>query len=81
LLAILLGRPVRIKQGGFVEDVRQPLPSILQQRAIVAFLDRETARIDALVAEAPLCFATVIALSNSDIAPREEGILGIKATK
>ena len=31
--------------------------------------------------EAPLCFATVIALSNSDIAPREEGILGIKATK
>ena len=31
--------------------------------------------------EAPLCFATVIALSSSDIAPREEGILGIKATK
>ena len=32
-------------------------------------------------AEAPLCLATVIALSSSDIAPREEGILGIKATK
>jgi hypothetical protein len=31
--------------------------------------------------EAPLCFATVIALSSSDIAPGEEGILGIKATK
>jgi hypothetical protein len=29
----------------------------------------------------PLCFATIIALSNSDIAPKEEGILGIKAMK
>jgi hypothetical protein len=29
----------------------------------------------------PLCLATVSALPNSDIAPGEEGILGIKATK
>jgi len=40
---------------------------------------RPTARPPAT--EAPLCFATIIALSNSDIVPGEEGILGIKATK
>jgi len=34
----------------FVKDLRQPLPGISQQGAIAAFLDRETTRIDALVA-------------------------------
>ncbi|MCA2993071.1 restriction endonuclease subunit S [Gemmatimonas sp.] len=34
-----------------VRDFRVPLPSLPEQRAIAAFLDRETAKIDALVAE------------------------------
>ena len=34
-----------------VANTRTPLPSIAEQRAIAAFLDRETARIDALVAK------------------------------
>ncbi len=33
----------------FVRDFRQPIPSSAEQKAIAAFLDRETARIDALV--------------------------------
>ncbi|SRR6266480_1761591 len=35
----------------FIENLRHPLPSISEQRGIAAFLDRETARIDALVAK------------------------------
>ena len=35
----------------FIRDLRHPLPSEPEQRAIAAFLDRETARIDALVAK------------------------------
>jgi type I restriction enzyme, S subunit len=35
----------------FVEDFRSPLPPIQEQRSIAAFLDRETAKIDALVAQ------------------------------
>jgi type I restriction enzyme S subunit len=34
----------------FIENLRHPLPTTPEQRAIAAFLDRETARIDALVA-------------------------------
>lgn len=33
----------------FVRDFRHPMPSPQEQRAIAAFLDRETARIDALI--------------------------------
>ncbi len=33
----------------FVENLRHPLPSLPEQRAIAAFLDRETAKIDTLV--------------------------------
>jgi type I restriction enzyme S subunit len=33
----------------FVRDFRHPIPTIDEQRAIAAFLDRETARIDALI--------------------------------
>lgn len=33
----------------FIEDLQHPLPSTTEQRAIAAFLDGETARIDALV--------------------------------
>jgi len=33
----------------FIRDFRQPIPSVDEQRAIAAFLDRETARIDALI--------------------------------
>jgi len=33
----------------FIRDFRQPIPSSAEQKAIAAFLDRETARIDALV--------------------------------
>jgi type I restriction enzyme S subunit len=33
----------------FVRDFRQPIPPVDEQRAIAAFLDRETARIDALI--------------------------------
>ena len=33
----------------FVRDFRHPIPPIDEQRAIVGFLDRETARIDALI--------------------------------
>ena len=33
----------------FIRDFRHPIPSIEEQRAIAAFLDRETARIDALI--------------------------------
>ncbi len=40
---------VRIRIGG--EHLPSPLPSDAEQRAIAAFLDRETARIDALVAK------------------------------
>lgn len=35
----------------FVRGFRAPLPPLLEQRAIVTFLDREVAKIDALVAE------------------------------
>ena len=35
----------------FIRDFRHPLPSEPEQRAIAIFLDRETARIDALVAK------------------------------
>jgi len=35
----------------FVEDFRQPLPKAWEQQKIVTFLDRATARIDALVAK------------------------------
>lgn len=34
----------------FIKDFRTPLPPLDEQRAIAAFLDRETARIDALIA-------------------------------
>jgi len=33
----------------FIRDFRHPIPSIEEQRAIAAFLDRETARIDGLI--------------------------------
>lgn len=33
----------------FVRDFRHPIPSVYEQRAVAAFLDRETARIDALI--------------------------------
>jgi len=33
----------------FIKDFRQPVPTLQEQRAIAAFLDRETARIDALI--------------------------------
>ncbi len=35
----------------FIKELRHPLPPLPEQRAIAAFLDRETARIDALVAK------------------------------
>jgi len=35
--------------GDFVRDFRHPIPPLDEQRAIAAFLDRETARIDALI--------------------------------
>ena len=35
----------------FIENLRHPLPPLPEQRAIAAFLDRETAKIDALVAK------------------------------
>ena len=35
----------------FIRNLKHPLPSESEQRAIAAFLDRETARIDALVAK------------------------------
>ncbi len=35
----------------FVKDFKHPIPPVPEQRAIAAFLDRETARIDALVAK------------------------------
>jgi type I restriction enzyme S subunit len=35
----------------FVRDFRQPIPPLHEQHAIATFLDRETARIDALVAK------------------------------
>ncbi|MGH6986613.1 MAG: restriction endonuclease subunit S [Caulobacteraceae bacterium] len=37
--------------GAFVENFEHPHPPLAEQRAIAAFLDRETARIDALVAK------------------------------
>jgi type I restriction enzyme S subunit len=37
--------------GSFVENLPHPLPPVPEQRAIAAFLDRETARVDALVAK------------------------------
>jgi type I restriction enzyme S subunit len=37
--------------AAFIENLKHPLPSEAEQRAIAAFLDRETARIDALVAK------------------------------
>jgi len=37
--------------GSFVENLKHPLPPVPEQRAITDFLDRETARIDALVAK------------------------------
>ncbi len=33
----------------FIEDLRHPIPPVAEQRAIVAFLDRETAKIDSLI--------------------------------
>lgn len=35
----------------FFKDFRQPIPSLDEQRTIAVFLDRETARIDALIAK------------------------------
>ncbi len=35
----------------FVENLRHPLPPLAEQRAIASFLDRETAKIDTLVAK------------------------------
>ena len=35
----------------FVTDLKHPIPPLSEQRAIAAFLDRETAKIDALVAK------------------------------
>ncbi len=35
----------------FIQDFRHPLPPLAEQRAIAGFLDRQTARIDALVAK------------------------------
>lgn len=35
-----------------IANINIPLPSVLEQQAITAFLDRETAKLDALVAEA-----------------------------
>ena len=35
----------------FVANLEHPIPSLLEQRAIAAFLDRETAKIDSLVAK------------------------------
>jgi len=43
------GGPKRVPDT-FIKDFRAPLPPIDEQRAIAAFLDRETARIDSLVA-------------------------------
>jgi putative tryptophan/tyrosine transport system substrate-binding protein len=81
-VAVDVGLEVRDKR---IQLLRQVVPERTRVGAIesIAFRDRwKTAeREDALVTEAPLCFATVITLSNSDIARREEGILGIKATK
>lgn len=37
--------------GEFVENLKHPIPTLPEQRTIAAFLDRETARIDALVAK------------------------------
>lgn len=51
-----LGAAVMYGAGGqkrvaddFIRDFRQPIPSRAEQQAIAAFLDRETARIDALI--------------------------------
>lgn len=44
------GGQKRISEA-FVENFRSPLPPIPEQRAIAAFLDRETAKIDASVAK------------------------------
>ena len=35
----------------FVEDLKHPIPPLPEQRAIAGFLDRETAKIDSLVAK------------------------------
>lgn len=35
----------------FVKDLKHPIPPVPEQLAIAAFLDRETARIDALIAK------------------------------
>ena len=35
----------------FVADLNQPIPALAEQRAIAAFLDRETVKIDALIAK------------------------------
>ena len=45
------GATVESLELDLVADTPTPLPSLLEQRAIVAFLDRETVRIDALVAK------------------------------
>jgi type I restriction enzyme S subunit len=37
--------------GSFVENLKHPLPPIFEQLTVAAFLDRETAKIDALVAK------------------------------
>jgi type I restriction enzyme S subunit len=44
------GGQKRISES-FVENFRSPLPPMSEQRAFAAFLDRETAKIDALVAK------------------------------
>ena len=44
-------RPISSSNVSDLGERRLPLPPLREQRAIAAFLDRETARIDALVAK------------------------------
>jgi len=44
------GATVESLELDLIAETRTPLPTVVEQRAIAAFLDRETARIDALVA-------------------------------
>ena len=43
----------------FFRNFRQPIPPLAEQRAIAAFLDRETARIDALIEKVDQSIATL----------------------
>lgn len=45
--------------GSIIGDLRVSIPPLSEQRAIVAFLDAETARIDALVAKQEVLIATL----------------------